>query len=63
MDISGKHCMSKQLWKRNLKKGDVMFNSIQKKTSKSGGKPKDMFELQSRKQNGDFLSVHPFEAT
>ena len=55
--------MSKQLWKRNLKKGDVMFNSIQKKTSKSGGKPKDMFELKSPKQNGDFISVHPFEAT
>ena len=49
--------------KRNLKKGGVMFNSIWKKNSKSGWIPKDMYELQSPKQNGDFLSVHPFEAT
>ena len=34
-----------------------------KKNSKSGGKPKDMFELKSPKQNGDFISVDPFEAT
>ena len=40
-----------------------MFNSIQKNPQNQEEKPKDMFELQSRKQNGDFLSVHPFEAT